>query len=287
MATLAIAVGVLLGQAAGLSAYLDKDLSKLPDDQRARFEKELSKLVGKPLPEHDSIFGYSAYCVKPYLAGKIHWLCLSVSTPMMIPSVHAICVDAFDSNWRFLRRTQFPTGWRLSINSVKVFYETPIRQPVLEVSLEAQGMWHKDEQGKWVHIMFPDGLIETYAITEKGASLIRLEEGGRLSPGAGWQPSDVGPDVMKRATKEWKSMLDSEDPIGQLECLVWMPAAASIDHADKEIASQVAEEWKAYTELKGDPAVEKRINQLAESPNPWVKRQATFTRNRVYGLPQG
>jgi hypothetical protein len=189
---------------------------------------------------------------------------------------------AFDSNWKFVKRYEFPTGYRLRFAKQKLSVDPWISQPILQITVSSVGPFIVTEGKDPKPLFHPEsGIVQTQAFSESGVTLIRMENGaGELITNSyEWEIPAIGPDVSRRTADEWRKELLSADPVRRLGFLVWMAGSHLNSKMVREegVSREPAAESLAYEALRKDRAVITAIEDLAESRNPWLKRQAGFT----------
>lgn len=273
----------------GLSEYLNRDLTKLDKPSQRIFKQRLKELVGKAAPKEPS-FGLNPAWVKPYRVGKIKWLCLQIYPGYSIPDVSGLEADSFDVHWNLVRQDIVPTGYRKFFSNQKLFTDSAFSQPLLTIGVVSAGPFTDQRGKKPIPAFDPEsGIQETFAFSESGATLIRLQDGdGHFLAGDGWQPPSIGPDTSKRSAATWKADLASQDPIRQLGCLVWLAGFRRIASSQRGPNDPRPTEGAAVAEVMGtDSGVRRRVKELRQSQNLWVKRQAVFTFDQLDGSATG
>jgi hypothetical protein len=266
-----------------LSQYVGKDLTRLTSHQLDRFTSLLG-VVDRTIKT--KTWPPDPQWIKQYRVGSIEWLYLGISPGHTIPGSASIQAFGFDSNWNLIKRYEVPIGYRLFPRSHQLYEDRWISQPLLRIKLFSVGPFVSVNGSEFKPINAPEtGVVETYAFTEFETVLIRIEDGAGhlISNSYSSECPDIGPDVSERSIAQWKNELDAADPVRQLGFLVWFSGRhlSSTYSREPDVSREPVSESKTFEQLRHDPSVKHTIEKLTNSPNPWIKKQAEYTLERI------
>lgn len=261
----------------GLSAYVNRDLTKLSEAEALEFERKLQAIVKeKPDPEAWQI--PTPRWIKPYRNGTSEWILLKLAKANSVPGSGIVEVYGFSRDWQITFKSAFATGYRFSPTKYELIQPDGFSYPVLKIHVEGLGMMRSAGE-----------LVQYLAFNDAGGFLIRLTTGdGKITGNSfhGGFPSLGGPQVPIRTAKAWKADLDSMDTTRQLAAIMWLSSyhLNSLDWRKEGHARESVLSSQSFEQLRADPVVPKRLKELRKSSNPWVREQSTLALARI-GLP--
>lgn len=219
-----------------LQDYVDKDLQKLPDEERQQVDGWVRTLVGE-----ERTWGFDPF--NPASNWRLHTVDiprvgrqLYVVTMKMTELGYIFCIlHTLDSSGRLVRSTDFPVGYFMSPVSVACD-ET---HGFLCLTVETENKANKMRQ--------------FYRIADEHIELLRSENGSGKCE-MGWRSSFASP-YNPVEQSNWQDRLDSFERLEQLRGL-----AAYFAHLHR-------------TEPVDDN-VRHRLSELANSPDPWISEEA-------------
>ncbi|MBX7131636.1 MAG: HEAT repeat domain-containing protein [Fimbriimonadaceae bacterium] len=269
----------------GLSAYVNRDLTKLNEAEELEFERKLQAIIKeKPDPEAWQI--PTPRWIKPYRNGTTEWILLKLAKASSVPGSGTVEVYGFTSDWQLTFRSDFATGYRLSPTKYDLIQPDGFSYPVLKIHVESLGPFVVVDGVKRPAFHPESGLDLYLAFGKEGGFLIRLTTGdGKLTGNSfhGGFPSLGGPQVPIRTAKAWKADLDSMDTIRQLAAIMWLSSyhLNSMDWRKEGHARESVLSSHSFEDLRADPAVAKRLRELRKSSNPWVREQSVLALKKL------
>jgi hypothetical protein len=269
----------------GLSDFVGRDLTKLSKSDSALLTKRF-RAITKETGRSDPWFEPEPRWIKHYRTGAIEWLFLKVYPGYNVPDMSFVRAYAYDANWKFIKRYEVPTGYRLRFTKEQLVENSWISPPILRITVSSVGPFVVKEGQKPKPLFHPEaGIVQTYAFSEGGATLIRIEdgEGAMLANSYQWDVPAIGPDVSRRTVAAWRQELLAADPVRRLGFLVWISGTHlnSKQVREKNVSREPVAESLAYETLRADKTVRAAIEKLAQSANPWLKEQAAFALKRL------
>ena len=204
----------------------------------------------------------------------------------MIPGSSRLGAVFFDSSGRRTGGSTFHLGWRAYPEKVYQVENDWFSNPLIRVDsgLDSKGCFQ--ETGT-------DSIRITLALSPTRAYLVKLEDSrGPLLPNAfGADNWTIGPLDEHRY---WRADINSADACRQLAGLTWLGGShetrreleLSQERLGYWVAKVTFEDADAYTTARKDAKAMARVIELMHSKNPWVRRQAGWTRSRMLLPPK-
>ena len=211
----------------------------------------------------------------------------------MMPGQQTHTIYFFDTSGKLLNKEKFSTGWRMSVSKAEIIKNDSIAAPILRIDAGGLGGFNYADQSS-----------QYYALLEKDVILIRLESNKKYAVynldnrnSYGCEYPAIGPKTPDRNVDEWVKSLYSEDKIKILQTLMWLGGShKTIDQINQEQEEQERirkqnpelEKWETtlekcpdiiqkvqiYESVKNRQDVQKRIKELTNSSNSWIKEAA-------------
>ena len=202
----------------GLSAFANKQLTRLPEGDREKLANSFKELTGDELGKFDDPDSIQPFLISKFSAGDAAWIFVEADQGWDVPGLSAMRVHVFDSHWKRLFKQSFPTGYRMFLADVTVERNPDLGCDVLVGKL-VYSVRRKEllAAGRYVraHFARQGGALE----------LVRHEEAdGTLSQQwYGVNPAFIiGPTPPQRTPEAWIGSLRSKEPVEQVAALVWV-----------------------------------------------------------------
>lgn len=261
-----------------LGRYFGKDLTKLSIKASALLTSKF-RAINKN--SGDWLMATDPFWVKPYRIGRIESLYLGINPCRMTPGFTWFEAYTFDANWNLVKAYTVLNGYRQFFESQKLIEDPWIDQPLLKIHNQSAGPFVKAQNGSYKPLFHPEsGTTTIYTFDEISATLMSIQDGaGNLIANSyTWDKPAIGPDISRRTKKDWLQDLKAADPVRNLGFLVWISGQhlSSSFVREKNVSREPVGESLAYEQLMSDQAVLDAVKKMAQSPNPWLKRQAEF-----------
>lgn len=194
-----------------------------------------------------------------------------------MPSSSKLSFSCFDSSSKRTGGMAFHLGWRAYPTAMYDFSDSWFTSPMIRVDsrLDCSGTFQAD---------LPTEFRAFYALTADRAYLVGLEVPyGKLLPNS-YEADNwiIGPTDEHR---RWRPDLNAPDPVRQTAALLWLGG----DHVSRKSLARyhrspgpiTSADSKAFEVALRDPNTLDRVRELTKSLNPWVQRQAKWTRTRL------
>ncbi len=214
--------------------------------------------------------------VRPFRAGSGAWILLEAYTGIGARECTGARVHVFDDNWNLIRKTAFPTGYRLLIADIDVVRDKRLDHDLLCVSTYAmQGVGGFDEEGApppepWYH--------QYYTLRRDEFVSVRLEDvrGRAIHFTYRHESPEWGPPPPNRTPEEWIAALECQRPIDQLETLVWLTGdhLPSVEPRLDGHSQESIENARCLEAVRRSARTKAALAKLVGSPHPWIQEYA-------------
>lgn len=214
------------------------------------------------------------------------------STLMMLPGQQTHRFYFFDKDGNLVNKEDFTSGWRMMVGNVELIRSDDFEFPIVKISAGGGGSF-----------AYAVRTIQYYALLEESVVLIRLESKSNSifnldnRNSYGCQYPSIGPKMPDRSIEEWGKSLNSESKTEVLRTLMWLAGkhetieqltqsqkdeeeirklnpASDVWKTTLEKCPEIIQEIKTYERVKNRQNVQKRLQELANSSNQWIKEAA-------------
>lgn len=169
------------------------------------------------------------------------------------PGEATLRVCIFDKGGSLLNQQEFSTGMRAAIGSIKIREIGQLGPQTLIVEGE--------------YFLSGTAFEQYYALSGNQIAMIYYRTGIAFRPVS---YGKIGP-MIERSADEWEEALESSDTIEILSALIWLSGSHSDIYAPKEDNS----EERNFLTVRARASVQKRLAELSESHNFWIKSVAS------------
>ncbi|WP_143393656.1 hypothetical protein [Fimbriiglobus ruber] len=197
--------------------------------------------------------------------GQKGYVVLQKNPVEIFPSASYVSAHTFDHSGKRLDSVNFPTGWRILVQTVNFRYEPTLQGHIIEMG---SAPWNL---GRSVR-------RQVYGILRDRLVLLWLEgPDGGLIPNIYYAPNHtIGPPQPNRSAEQWAEALTSDHPMVVLEALSWLGGTHRLSLSDtpKDQHWENLESTKLIVTVRRRPDVITAVEELARSSNPWLRQAA-------------
>jgi hypothetical protein len=264
--------------------YLDKDLTQLSNagqyDLAVLLDKQLQtdEHVGSlEHPPSDPEWMFWRKSPTRYLGGPQPWFFWRMKTSdgptrlvlleqhrlRQIPDHAYATIHVFDLQGKHLNETTFVMGYRMYFEHARKLYDADLDADLVEIGTGALFM-DSGITRRWI------GIVEDRPVFLRGES----GKGNWFSPPYAGYKDNKDP-LSTRTIEEWQAALQSDRAMLALEAALWFSDDTSLstpgleEHYPKTYARV-----KQIAQAKRQPAIQRALHDLTDSPHPWIKEAA-------------
>ena len=243
-----------------LIRFKDQDFRALNAQELVVLQESINSLTGG---SENKFLVPRLFSVVPNSIGDSRYVLVQESPLMFIPGGCGLRIDVFTLDGKLLNSSEFDSGWRISIESMRFKKVSGLRGDVLEVQSRPF------INGRYIGRQY-------YSLVGERMLLIRLEDtNGQLIRNFYSSPNHTIGVTHLWSMYEWEGKLKSTDPAEVLAALTWIggdhlspaegdPGYVHEDLADARIAADLKESKTVKTIVKG----------LMKSHHPWIRNAA-------------
>lgn len=225
--------------------------------------------------------------------GANNYAVIESPTTFVAPGQQVHTIYFFDQSAKLLNKEIFSSGWRMFVSKAEIIKNDNIAVPILKIDAGGFGGFN-----------YADRSSQYYALLEDDVILIRLESNKKYAfynldnrNTYGCDYPAIGPKMPDRNVEDWVKSLYSEDKIKILQTLMWLGGRHNtLDDLNQEQEEQERirkqnpdlEKWETtlekcphiikqvqvYESVKNRQDVKKRLQELTNSSNLWIKEAA-------------
>ena len=235
-----------------LLSFENQDLEGLDEQSGRLVRKAINELA--PHKENDQIppFEPRLFRTIDNTKGEQRYILVEESPQYILPGKSTLRICIFDKAGLLLNQQEFGTGWRAEIVSIRIRNLYQLEHQTLVV----QGQYY-----------FGGALFyQYYALS--GNQIVMIYNQANLafdSISYGSSDVEVGP-LTERSADEWQEALESSDTVDILSALMWFSGS----HSDVDPGT----EGTKFLTVRARASVQKRLSELSESNNFWIKSVA-------------
>ena len=242
-----------------LLSFDNQDLEGLNEQSKHVVRKAIDELVPRKEGDRFPPFEPRLFRTIANAKGAQRYILVEEAQPFATPGESILQVHIFDNAGNLLNKQEFSTGWRAAITAIKIRSLDTIKQPTLIV----QGEYYFGGKPFYqYYALSGDQIVMVYNVTDYGFDRINY-----------WMSNaQIGP-MIQRSADEWEEALESSDNIEILSALMWLSGPHS--NIDPAGPKEAYSEERKFLMVRGRPSVQKRLVQLSESDNFWIKSAAS------------
>lgn len=240
-----------------LLSFENQDLEGLDEQSGHLVRKAINELA--PHKENDRIPPFEPRLFRTIgnTKGEQRYILVEESPQFIIPGQSTLRICIFDKAGHLLNQQEFATGWRAAIASIR------IRKPY---QLEHQALVVQGEYYFGGAVFY-----QYYALSGNQIVLIYNRTNYAFDPiSYGSSDVEIGP-MIERSADEWQEALESSDNVEILSALMWLSGS----HSDIDPAKEDNSEGRKFLTVRARASVQKRLAQLSESDNFWIRSAAS------------
>ncbi len=241
-----------------LLSFENQNLLGLDNDSKRQVEAAVQGHLGKLYEYKTTRFEPVVFRSMLNTKGEKRYVFIEVAPLNMVPGNSSLRVHVFDTAGGLLGVQEFNAGHRRSLTGMRIRKNGLINEEALIANTEyCIGGGHPSSQ--------------YYALVGERMELIHLEQDGELDRNDYMSSHmTIGPRVV-RSVDEWEKVLSSANSAEILSALVWLGGSHWTDIPSPYDDKVEAE--KAHA-LRSRGGVRKRLGELSQSDNPWIKTAA-------------
>jgi hypothetical protein len=241
-----------------LLSFENQNLLGLDAESRRQVEAAIQGHLGKLYEYKVTRFEPALFRSMLNTNGEKRYVLIEKAPLVFIPGNSSLRAHVFDTAGVLLSAQEFNAGYRMALTGMRIRKNGLINDEALIVDTAyCIGGDHPSSQ--------------YYALVGERMELIHLEQDGQLDRNDYMSSHmTIGPRIV-RSVDEWEKVLSSSNSAEILSALVWLGGSHWTDIPSPYDDKVEAE--KAHA-LRSRGGVRKRLRELSQSDNPWIKTAA-------------